>query len=341
MEFVNYFAIPSYGSFGPTSTQSHTLNASNSKIAFLGRVLKTGSIPGALFRTSNVTTSNALTISLQNTSGADPDGTQDQSASQASVASNTWYEVAFGSARSVTRGEKLAMVIEFSSWTTGNLQIASLGSGVWAKGGDVDYAATGTYVRQNRIPIGALRYDDGTIGILDGWASCIPNSASVGNASTPDERALRFSVPFPCKVGGFVGFYGNAGDADIVLYDTDGTTELAVASLDAAFSAASSGQSAMGMFASDVELTPGGIYRLAHRPSTSTTMTQYYWDYPNTAAMSDIPGGSDWNYSERTNGGSWTNTSTRRFPLFPRFSAFSDGTGGGGLMLPVGMEGGF
>jgi hypothetical protein len=66
------------------------------------------------------------------------------------------------------------------------------------------------------------------------------------------------------------------------------------------------------------------------------------YSYGSDAIMNALPGGQDLYWGERTDGGSWTTTTTKRPNMGLWLDQFDDGVGGAsGVKVHSGMDGGF
>lgn len=317
-----------------TAFTSFLLDASGEKFAVVFRVPKSGNISHVGFRTATVTTPQTLRVGIQTLSSGDASGSAYGSmtaGTQAAPASNTWYEVALGAAAAATAGDMVAAVIEFDS-SVGNLNIAGCLSG--SNGSLFPYPSlfTGSWARTSAPPILTVKYDDGTYGIIGAWPVSGISAANFNNASTPDEKALRFQLPFPARITGYeamLSVASNAADFDVVLYS--GTTALATASHDADnVSGTGSTRRIWGFFNSPQDLAANTVYRLALKPTTANNITNVEFTFPSNASMASIFGGIEWYWSERTDAGSWSDTTTKRPNIYPLFDKFDDGASGGG-----------
>jgi hypothetical protein len=127
---VSPFLVPEWGYHDWLTYSAFLLDAATEKYAMVFRAPKDGSIATIGFKLGVVTTGDTLRVSLQNVDPAtgNPDGTADQSGTVvvASADDNTWKTAILGSARVVTLGELLCLVIDFNSFVAGNLEIQAI-----------------------------------------------------------------------------------------------------------------------------------------------------------------------------------------------------------------------
>ena len=334
--------IPCYPGVAPSvSISPKLLDTAGYKFAAIFKVPKTGTISKVGFRVGNVTASETLKVGLQTVSGGDPTGTAYGSmvaGTQATPAANTYYTVTLGTGATATVNNTVAVVIEFDS-AVGNLEIDSFSSN--NQGFPYVDHYTGSWTKDDYVPIISLEYDDGTYentGMLP-----VSNYAGISfnNTTTPDERALRFSLPFPGRINSFwVGIDNNrTGAFDIVLYE--GTTAKATVSFAAAEYGSVAPEVCFGVFDTPFEYTKDTEYFLAVKPTTATNVTTREITILSAAIMDSFPGGTNFYSGTRTDAGSWS-TDTLKRPFMGIFiDQLDDGVGGaGGMIVHPGMDGG-
>ncbi len=344
------------------------IDASAEKAAWVFTVPKSGVLDKFEFRTGTVINNpdNGLRISFQDLNSAgDPDGGQDQyrDIPSGSVTSNTWITPGLmtsdgtdtGSKRTVVAGQRLAVVIEFPSFVAGDQLFISYNVTVANSFQDIEefsdhFIAAWTHESGGGggggTICGALKYEtDGYYPISDTSIPALTwNNLTLGNATSPDEIALRFMLPvdLPCDGGWCRGDLD--GDGDFILYDSDGTSVLASFFHDASQRGLGGGIGNMGFRWPAVDLLANTAYRLAFKPSTATTGILYTFTTNSAALMGAVVGGVEWYRSSRTDGGSWTDTTTER-PLMglhvPGIVEAADGSPGGGSPGSGGFETGF
>jgi hypothetical protein len=334
-----YASVPA--GFNPGAGFNVLLDASGEKCAFVFVVPETGNLAGVRFRLNTVTTGETLKASLQDVDPAtgDPDGTLDQSGTVAvaDTDDNTWKSVTFGAARAVVRGEVLAVVIEFDS-AVGSLNIA--GGTVLVYGNAYIDQFTSLWTKQARSPVVVLDYDDGNVYAPPGCLSTAANVIDFASASTPDERGIRFRLPYPVRVIGLVFFGRLGGGCDLVLYDSDGATVLGTASLDGDVKQSAGDLEFVGLFEEAVDLEAETYYRATVKPSTATVVRVHVMEAVDQGALDGLPGGQEFHGTERTDGGAWTDETAERGPVWLLVEGFDDGASAGGLPRHPGMTGG-
>jgi hypothetical protein len=264
-----------------------------------------------------------------------PDETQDQTFAivngNASFATNTWLHTgALSSNRTVTKGELLAVVLEYDGGgRLGSDSVVMSGFSSVDTGGYARAMAAlktgGTWAQQSVLSNVILEFTDGTFGTLSG---AIPFSAANNFAyhsgSTPDEYALKFQLPMSCKIDGAdLWIYTTAvtSDFDVVLYDSDGATALATTSV-SGYHCFASLREMFVPFSTEVVLAANTNYYLAVKPTQAvSTVLINYSDVSASGHLAALFGGTTWITSSRTNAGAWSDTATRRPFIAPRISS--------------------
>lgn len=339
-----------------TALTNGRLNGSTTtRVAFVFQVPKTGTLDKCELWAGTVSAPSDVKISFQDvgTSTGAPDGTADQYrvVASGSLSSGLWVVPGLmtsdgtdgGSKRSVTLGDYLAVVTEWNSTQSGSVFWSCLNRGSAAS--DAFYAAGSSYLLDytggswvkrgyNGYMQLALKYNDGTYACPDlilpitdvGW-----NGFTSG--STPDERALYFSFPAPVTVDGgwlILHLYSGATTADVVLYDTNGTTVLATATIDQdILDRVDNSVLVFFRFNTTVALVANGNYRLSFKPGAGSTSYNFEFTAPSAAVMAASVGGG-WHLSTRTDAGSWTQTTTVCPWMGLHVSALDDGVSAGG-----------
>jgi len=330
-----------------------TIDASGEKAGFVFAVPKTGTIDRVGFTTRAVTTAQTLRAGLETTDTTNylPTGTQyggSAVGTQASPAANTFYEVTLGTGASATKGDIIAIVVQFDA-TVGNLVIGSIDNESGGANTSFPYVAayTTSWAKVNTaVGMHSVRYSDGT---YEHVGQCVPTSPRddtfFNNGSAADEIGNRFTLAAPCRVAGiFSGVNHISAAVDYVLYE--GTTALGTISVPAGLQAASTGYEHF-YFSSPLTLSAGTVYRLVVKPTTTSNANVREAIMLNAAMLDMLPGGSDWYKTSRADAGSWTDTDTRRiWALGLLIDQIDDGASAGGgvgprILTPVGGGGAY
>ncbi len=302
---------------------------------------KTGNISKIGIRAWNVSQSDTLKISLQtvDTATGRPTGTlihADAYGTQASLSAGTAYWVSLQDDIAVTRGTKVAVVVEFNSYVAGDLEIVRSITNV----GNTDFPYTFTFLGSvwaltNTIPNFGLEYDDGTIESISMMLPAAATSTiSWDTNDNPDRRGLRFSVPYNCRMSGIFALLDLDADADIEIYDSDGVTIIpdSTISMDANLRGGTGGKYRYRNLVTPIELTKDTFYRIIIHPTTGTNIALYALDVTDdgaSEAMNAIDGGINM-HGTYCNGpptveANWTQEPTRRYLIGIILDQLDDG----------------
>lgn len=310
-----------------------TLDAAAEKWGFVFAIPRSGSITKILFRTGTVTVADTLRVALRTVDASgDPTTTAYggmAAGTQSSPASNTQYTVTLATPATAVRGDIAAIVIDFNSFVAGNLQIAHASSGNAPHIPSFPYVDhfTAAWSKQTIFAPVAIEYSDGTyieVGNASPW-SAASTTTSFNSGSTPDERALKFSVPFECKMVGVWGFIAAAaaGNFDIVLYE--GTTAVASFSHDGDHRAATTANYFERPLATPYTIKRNTTYYLAVKPTSANNASLVERAVGANAHLDAFSGGKNWVLSTRTDGGAWSDTNTTRPMIGLLVGGFHDG----------------
>lgn len=336
---VPAFQLPS-GMYADTALPAFsvtTLNASGNKYAMLFQAPKTGSIHKIGFMTGTVTAAVDTDLRLETidmTTGF-PSGSLQGTNTNVTIlaASITATTVIIGTLTadaSVTQGDYLAVVVTPSG--SPNYQVRrnsiQISSNAWPSGAQNTSA---TWFGSASEQVFWVEYSDGTYGYMPiAWPMSAVNTHTFNSGSTPDERGLKFKVAGPIRVRGIwiLGDFDN--NADAVLYDSDGTTVLATLTIDKDLrgGATSPGNNQL-IFASSVTLSGATFYRLVIKPGASNVVV-YSFTATSAAALDERPGGQNFHYTQRTDAGAWTDTTTQVPYMGLIIDGIDDGVSAGG-----------
>jgi len=331
---------------GSTTFSDTLIDAPGEKWGCVFRCPKTGTLGKVGIKFDAVTAAEDFRISFQDVdlTNGNPDDTDDQfrDIPSASISAGTWVKTGLitsdgtdvGAKRSVTKGDLLAIVGTFPA-TVGSLEIRSFdiaspilvtndtyvlfhNATSWAKDASVKLVSV------------ALEYDDGSYAFIGNtWPFTGEEIGLFNNTDTPDEKALRFQVPFKCRAWGCWIPVEVDGATDIVLYDSAGAVKATI-SLNPDVRLNSSQVAYFLPFATPVTLDINSTYRLAIKPTSTTDIRAMSVIVDEVAIMDQLSGGQSVYYSERTNGGAWTDTTTKRMLAGIILDQLDDGVGGGG-----------
>lgn len=317
-------------SANPTFGNAFAMSSAAHKTGWTIRAPKTGTLNrfGARLGTVGNVPDNGLRLSFQDLSAGLPDGTQDQYADITSgIATGAWLEptdymgsggLGSGSKRSVTVGDYLGLVVEFVSFVASDSVNMATAGDTFNAPANQNYIVFTTgwgALTNSAAPIGLLYDGDTDYTPLSNtfwcpWADFITDAA-YSSSSTPDERALRFQVPWDCVINGVEVGADWDGNADVVIYDSDGTTPLATVTQLAA-NRLGSNPGFIRIPFPDTEILANTTYTVSVKPITTTALQVRTFTVPTTAHMAAMGGGKEWYYRERTDAGSWSDTTTKR-----------------------------
>lgn len=330
-DYIGWRTVPSFASL--------LIDASGERAAAILKVPKTGIITKVGFLTRTVTTSQTLRVSLETVTNGDPSGTLyggSAAGTQTAPASNTFYTVTLGTAATATKGDLIAVVIDFDS-TVGSVNIGAIGLGCIFPYCDL---FTTSWTRSNLSPVISLEYNDGSYEYMGTMPMSALNLTWLDSGSTPDEWALQFSLPFPTRAIGCWIHVDGDNPFDVVLYE--GTTELTSVSLDANIRGLNADAVYIFIpFATAQSLSANTTYYLAIKPTTTSTVRIASFDVAASAVMGCFLGGTNFVLATRADSGAWSTTDTSRPFMGIVVDQFDDGAGGGGgLRVHPGMNGG-
>ena len=328
---------------------SYALDAASEEIAFVIVAPKTGTLDTIWFLQKAQTTIEDLHISFQNLdSSNEPDNTADQYRVYTPTAPDIGVYVSpglitddgtdTGVKRSVTQGDRIAVVIKFNS-AIGDIDIITgihrgtsheYGPFVMFTG---DSGTTwGRPTLQWRIPAMMLEYEtDGIVAVDGTWpVEETRNTTTIDTASTPDELGLKFQVPFKCKVSG-IQSGGPASDATLSLENAGGSV-LGTAATPLMDPDTSPNNPRLTWFEhAAVELDADTNYYIVWSPThPTTTRSMYSYNLTDASHRAGLAWGVTSSYNERTDGGAWSEDTTKTMLMALMISAVDDGAGGGG-----------
>lgn len=330
------------------------IDAAGEKAAFVFRVPRTGTIDRIGFSVRDVTNSQTLRGGLETTDATNflPTGTQyggSLVATQTSPVANTFYELTLATAATATRGDIVAIVVQFDA-TVGSVTIGKIdnqgGTGITA----FPFVAAFTAAwAKNAGSIGAnsVRYSD---GVYEPIGMCVPTRTRADtsfniNSASADEIGNRFTVPAPMRT---IGFYSGVGHAtatpvDYVLYE--GSTVLSTVSVVAGLIAASGYQAYY--WDSPVTLAADIVYRLVAKATSTANVNVREAIMLNAGMFNMIPGGAEWHKTSRVDAGVFADDPLRRiWSLGLLIDQVDNGVSAGGgvgprILTPVGGGGAY
>ncbi len=248
-----------------------------------------------------------------------------------------WNEGALTTAPTLAADTVFAVGIDITAFTSGSIEVEdSIQSGDMLLSGIIalPYNVV-TTTKQDDYPIGGILDSGGTAVAIPGLLPVEDfTNQTWSDSSDPDRRGVRFKIPFPARLAGFVIFGDHEDDWDYELYDSDGTTTLITGSVDASVRPSTNVEWTFITLATPQSLSKDVSYRLVIHPTTTNSRHNLTTMGVNAAKWLDaLPGGQDFHYTT-VNGapsveGDWTNDTTE-VPIALRliFDGFDDGAGG-------------
>lgn len=308
-----------------------TMDASTEKITIIITIPKDGTLDYFEFATGDnfdLTGGSNIKFSFQNLdSSGKPDGTPDQYYVQDGDMLNpgTWTTLdsvltddgtISGVKRTVTRGQRIACVIQFDGFVGGDIfdirYVSQTGGAHNAPNSLWFYNGTAWAETTTALPVFALKYDDDTFPFIPG---CFPINTSEYyefNNTDVSERGIAFSFPAPVKIGAIAihceSTVALPGPAELVIYDKDFYTELDVVPMEFI----SSERTYTVTLSNDILCDANDIYRAILRPTSSDYIRLYYYEVERESLINAIEGGSRFYITTRPSGGSWSDETTRR-----------------------------
>ncbi|KKK94408.1 hypothetical protein LCGC14_2683150, partial [marine sediment metagenome] len=304
-----------------------TIDADGELVGGLICIPKTGTISKIGFRVVSVTTTDTLKVSIQgidDTNGR-PDGVIAASGTLSTPSANTTNWVALDSSLAVTRGQEIAIVVEFNDFvgegSDGNLQIGHRISGIAPSNIQYNFSFTGgVWVFNSRIPNFGIEYND---GMIEPVINCFPVanlvSFTFNNTDNPNRIGMRFQVPYTCRIDGMFFFGDIDANANIILYDSDGISPLETVLIDKDVRLSVFRTSYYVQFTGVQILTRDTYYRIVIVPLTGSDITLFAFSVTDDGAnkaMNAVDGGTFF-HSTTANGApteeaDWTQTLTQR-----------------------------
>jgi hypothetical protein len=341
-----------------------TFNSANSRLAWVGQAPITDTLVAIHFRLGNTTTGCTLNVRVESVSNGRPSGSllganTDAQVVVANTDDNVWKTATLTAGASLTRGNEFAVLINVNTGTpamifstppapAGSLPslthyplvLQDTGGGTWAlpSAGNsfswiFEFASAGPVYVPNLMPVHA-----GTL-------------TTFNSGSTPNERAIRFQVPFKCRVSGArVGLFNIAAGANftVSLWDASGTTDAAALAQvavdgDNTISATQDGYFEV-RFGTPVTLEPDTTYYLGVRPDTANNLDVASYANADIAnALRALPVSADVYLATRTwsggSAGAWSNTTTSvpvKHLIIDQLDDGQGAAGGGAVQLVSG-----
>lgn len=338
-------------------------DSATDRVAYIGRSPLTDSLATVHLRLATVTTGCTINVRIETVSNGRPTGTLWATDTSATVViadtdDNAWKTATLTAAASLTRGAEFAIVITVNAGTP-NLQFVNVPTGT----------STGMGFGQYPLMLQDTGAGSWTV-ITGGWgwicsfsgagiaympglspASGAGTVNSFNSGSSPDERALRFQVPFACRsAGARVPIFNLAAGADftISLWDATGDVDgeaLAQISVDGDFPLNTTQDGYVDVFwPSAVTLSANTTYYLGVRADTANSLGT--GDLSNSIVSNAMRafGVNDQTYlATRTwtagAAGAWSTTTTTLMLAHIIIDQLDNGAGGGSASSVANLRG--
>lgn len=250
-----------------------------------------------------------------------------------SITSNTSIEVTLTAAAAVTKGDIIALVIA-PTGTPNYIIRQTVGLSNYWRQFPYRLSYTTAWIKFQTDGWGAfgIRYDTGawpSMGAQTVLPATIASAISVNTTTSPDELGNLFQFSQGLRVAGFWLDVDLDGDADVVLYDSDGSTPLLTKSLDKDVRGTTFGDPIVQEFDTTADLAANTSYRLAIKPTTITTCRMYVVTLGAAAMVQNLANTATYQRTERTDAGAWTETATQMVSMGLLIDGIEDGGSGG------------
>lgn len=340
----------------PAFGNATTINDGNDNLWYIFTIPKDGYITDALFRVGSVTTGEDLLVDLQSVNeGMYKSGTRLHAGDTAIIAvasgdANSALEVDFdaiGDSAQVTRGQVIALVVrkDRSDPDAINLQVTktlNAPSYLFPIAADSTTAinavisgipACGIKINQKAVNVGTMPIDSASsITIYDSTAQ---------HASNPDEVGVIYTPRFPCIVEGMDVQFRNTVSAahftgaryafynGTTLYDSISFTADSLNNNQSGIAVRYSS------FRKPCTLLVGGTYRFTIKPTdkmldSDTGLIVYWYSVSDTSWWYGTNAGPELHWTQRDDGGSFTQIDNRRPMLNLRIVQLSADAGDSG-----------
>lgn len=318
---------------------AHTIDADGEKVGWVFQATKSGAISGIEFLAKAVTASGDIDFRVETVSlvTSAPSGTlwATNTNKIQDVPSAGWQAATLTANATVSRGDMVAIVIEANSTNTPDLTVGGL---------DVSHEDNRTqpycqtYVSSwsgiTREGILAVKMSDGSFMYIPWFPPVVSyTSLTVEQDTDPDEVGIKFQIPFPADISGMWIYNIKIASGNVIfkLYDSDGSSVLSTITIDED-SLLNNRSMRIYWLDADIALSKDTWYRLTFQPDGTTGggNTFTYYTVNAAANLDGVEGGQKIIMTERTDGGAWTDTDTRRPFMGIVLNGFDDGTGGGG-----------
>lgn len=321
-----------------------SINATFPRQCWTFRAPRTGTLEDVALTFGTFSNLQSMRVSFQNRAAGQtyPDDVQDQYVDFTPTVSAintigplTHDGTSGGNRRSVVKGEWVCLVLEFTGTVgAGNVVPYGAQSYYLAQGFQHRRSTTawGTNNVGERVMAMGVRYADSANWAHVPGAQVFPigtSQVAFSSSSSPDEIGFKFTCPIGgMRLAAITGIMGisqtNAQTFDLLLID-DATNTILQQTTFTQMQASGFSSSLLSALDFDrstlVDLASGGVYRVTLRPNGTGSLTVRFQDYPSAALAAGTPlGQMSGHWTQRVNGGAWTDTTTRQPFVVPMWA---------------------
>lgn len=243
-----------------------------------------------------------------------------------------WQWVVLPTAGVVSQGDLVAVRVWPGSTAPDASNYMAIATGSFSEGPFSIYSTAGMLPVYGATLM-ALRYDDDDV--LGYALSTRDVGLSATASTTPDEIGLKFSLPFDATLVGVLPRFnraalGSSAQARLNVYNAAGTL---LDSLDITDKDYLDAADALTLPVANVALTKDAEYRLTFTATVGTNggIPYYKFLFESAAAKAYVPWSSNFQFTERTDEGVWTDTELGLAPWVLLLDADFAAFGGGGV----------
>lgn len=332
------FVVP-YSNNRSITIGSTTIDAAGEYVGAVFQAPKTGNIAAIHVRSATVSVAGDGDVRLETVDATTGFPTNTLVAANTNFVrtfstNNNWYRNVLTAVGPVTRGQRIAAVVRRS---TGNYGLSNYDSGSYLASFPYGVLNTGSDSKSGAALNCLIEYDDTTYPqVFNLFGVTTATGSTINTGTTPDEVGLLFTAPLAFRTTGCVVHLDLDGTAEVLLYDTSNNIIAQATWLDPDLRSATGAGRFELYWDAEATLTAGAQYRLVVKPTTVTSVVVSCLDVNTAAYMSALSGGTDGHFTQRTDAGSWTQTTTKK-PMFALIVngidvAAASGTVGGGNM---------
>jgi hypothetical protein len=338
--------IPGFAGSLQHSTAA-TIDASTELCAGVFTVPKAGAIRTVEFRTGAVSVNAASRLNVRIETVSTTDGNPTGSAyggmttgtAGAAPVANSWNSITLGTdATVVAVGDTIAAVVGYGTFTAADSVVVSCvnsGNSASLNFPYVDAFVGGAWAKSSTmVPCMAIGYSDGSYEYIQGVMPILTFSSQTyaSNTAGSDEYGLSFQVPFPTRLRGAIIDLDADGDCEVILYTGTSATETITIDKDQRSSAIRRYQ--YFRFPTGPTIAANTTYRLAVRPTTTTSVVLGTFIVNAAGLFDQMGGGQNFRLASRLDQGAWAaDTTTQRPNICLEFDQFDDGVSTGSMVM--------